>query len=221
VASLPLGGAARADSRQDVLAPGTRFATPILRAEADRSGPTVLVVAGIHGNEAAGPVAARELASLRLERGRLLVVPEANRPALAARSRYTPGSRHGDLNRDFPTRQRGLPRGEMAHALCATSESMGSSVVVCPEPSVRSEVEPMAARVLTAVNASIARPEAKFTRIQPGPDGSFARAMVEQRAIPALVLETTWTQPLELRVAQHRLMIRCALEALGVARRAW
>jgi hypothetical protein len=70
--------------------------------EADEPGPTVLMQAGIHGDEIAGVHALSELLEegIRPRRGRLLVVPVMNPPAYRARLRAAPGGL--DLNRQFP-----------------------------------------------------------------------------------------------------------------------
>ncbi|MBW2455648.1 MAG: succinylglutamate desuccinylase/aspartoacylase family protein [Deltaproteobacteria bacterium] len=220
-----------------VLAAGTRFETSWRLIDSGQSGPTVMVVAGIHGNELAPPEAAQQLRSEPLATGRMLIVPEASRPAIAAKSRYAPRSLYPNLNRNFPTRQRSEPRGIMAPALWdrtrglrpdwvldlhegwgfrASSKSMGSSVVAAADRRVEDRLLPMAERVLAAVNKTITSPSKTFQLIRPGPNGSYARAVVEQLAIPALVLETTWVQPLELRLAQQQLMVRTVLRALGM-----
>jgi len=73
---------------------------PILgRHDSGHPGPTVLIIGGIHGNEPAGLMAAREVLA-RLERGRLgragrVVAVAANQPALAVGRRYI----NRDLNR--------------------------------------------------------------------------------------------------------------------------
>jgi hypothetical protein len=76
--------------------------------EASTPGPTLLVQAGIHGDETAGVHALQELLEegLRPTRGRLLVIPVMNPPAYRADQRAAPGGL--DLNRCFP----GDPHGE-------------------------------------------------------------------------------------------------------------
>jgi len=236
---LTLSRVARADPSQSSgkLAAGTRFETTYTLVDSGAPGPLVMIVAGIHGNELAPPEAARRLVSEPLEKGRLFVLPDASRPAIAARARYAPNSRYPNLNRNFPTLRRPTPRGVMAPALWAetqsrapdwvvdlhegwgyraSSKSMGSSVVAAIHPRVEARLLPMAERVLQAVNTTVDKPGKTFQLIRPGPKGSFARAVVEQLTIPALVFETTWTQPMELRLTQQRLMVRTLLGALGM-----
>jgi hypothetical protein len=88
------------------LPPGVHWFSPTLPLhvfEAERSGPTALVQAGIHGDEIAGVHALAELLeedALRPTRGRIIVVPVMNPPAYRARERKAPGGL--DLNRCFP-----------------------------------------------------------------------------------------------------------------------
>lgn len=86
-------------------APGAHWLTPtvVLHVfDAPEPGPTVLMQAGIHGDEVAGVHALAELLEegLTPQRGRLLVVPVMNAPAYRARQRAAPGGL--DLNRCFP-----------------------------------------------------------------------------------------------------------------------
>lgn len=194
----------------------------------------MLVFAGIHGNETAPPYAARALLSLELLRGQLSIVPEANPAALAVRNRYTPGAPFPNLNRNFPTSTQ-VARGPIAIALWglvsriapawtldlhegwgfrATSRSMGSSVVHAPHPSTTPLALAMAQRVLADVNAT--GPTHPFQLIEPGPEGSLARSVVETLGRPALTFETTWTQPRKLRERQHVAMVSTVLRALDM-----
>jgi predicted deacylase len=230
--SLQRFGEARAATQKQI-APGTRFETPMRLLDSGTPGPTVLIVAGIHGNEPAPPRAACRIATP--SRGRLWIVPEANRTALKAHSRFTPGEAHGDLNRNFPTARRPTPRGALAEALwnatvqvdpdwvldlhegwgySARGRSMGSSIVAPNEP--RAATEPIARRLLARINETIERTDKRFKLLRPGPNGSFARAVNETLGRPALVFETTWVEPMELRIAQQLLLVEEALAALGM-----
>lgn len=75
---------------------------PVHVFEADEPGATVIIEAGIHGDEIAGVHALEELLEdeLRPRRGRLIVIPRMNPAAYRARQRARPGGL--DLNRCFP-----------------------------------------------------------------------------------------------------------------------
>ena len=64
-------------------------------------GPVLMVIAGVHGDEASGPLAAKQLASgPPPARGSLVILTSASPEALAAGQRWLPG--WSDLNRAFP-----------------------------------------------------------------------------------------------------------------------
>ncbi|TWB87254.1 hypothetical protein FBZ93_12235 [Bradyrhizobium macuxiense] len=80
-------------------------------------GPSVLLMAGNHGNEYEGQVILMNLIrSLRHEdvRGRLLILPGANAPAVRADRRNSPLD-DGNLNRQFPGDPDGGPTSMIAH----------------------------------------------------------------------------------------------------------
>ncbi|MFC5367612.1 succinylglutamate desuccinylase/aspartoacylase family protein [Salinirubrum litoreum] len=107
------------------LLPGTKYATPLHVIDSGRPGPTALVVGGVHGDEEAGFATANRLTDLRPATGRVVVLPEANRPAIAAGRRAT---REGDLNRQFPTGR--TPTSRLAHAIWDVVERYDPDVVV-------------------------------------------------------------------------------------------
>ena len=202
-------------------------------------GITVLVVGGIHGNEPAPPHAVRALEEVDVRRGKLVLLPEANPKALAARSRHTPGARFLDVNRNFPIASRPEPRGPLATELWRFAKrtrpdwvidvhegfdfnrrnpkSVGSSVTWVPHRQVGACSARLARSVVDHMNESIEDESRHFTLLAPGPEGSFARSITESLGIPSLVLETTRAlQPLEVRVAQHRRMLAFVLDQLAV-----
>jgi predicted deacylase len=82
-----------------------------------RPGPTLLLTGGNHGDEYEGPVALmrllRRMPQLRL-RGRLIVIPGLNFPALLNATRTSPID-GGNLNRAFPGRRNGTLTEMIAH----------------------------------------------------------------------------------------------------------
>ena len=71
-------------------------------------GPTVLIFAGIHGDESAGYLAADRYVSLKLVKGNLIIVPRLNLYAILTGKRT--GLSGGDLNRKFqPSEENGDP----------------------------------------------------------------------------------------------------------------
>ncbi|WP_271611700.1 succinylglutamate desuccinylase/aspartoacylase family protein [Bradyrhizobium sp. CCBAU 21362] len=120
------------------------------------SGPTVLLISGIHGDEYEGQIALSKLAA-NLQpvdiTGRVLILPMANFPAAKTGARTSPID-DGDLNRLFPGEANGSVSQQIAaymeHALMAISDFVidlhagGSSImhvaaaiVVAEEDAVR------------------------------------------------------------------------------------
>lgn len=78
---------------------GTEYETTVHVLTASGSGPTAFALGGMHGDERAGIEAAHVATEYGLDRGRLVLVPEANKPAVEANERHGP---EGDFNRKFP-----------------------------------------------------------------------------------------------------------------------
>ncbi|MBO1268237.1 succinylglutamate desuccinylase/aspartoacylase family protein [Arthrobacter cavernae] len=81
------------------------------------SGPTVLLVAGTHGDEYEGQILLHELIrSVQPEdlTGTLIIVPSANAPAVTAGTRVSPID-HGNLNRSYPGAPAQGPTAQAAH----------------------------------------------------------------------------------------------------------
>lgn len=95
--------------------PGGHFGPIAVLAGAP--GPTLLLSGGVHGDEYAGPVALMRLAHAldpaRL-RGRLIIVPALNAPAVRAATRCSPLD-GGNMNRAFPGDADGGPTAMIAH----------------------------------------------------------------------------------------------------------
>ncbi|WP_244923380.1 succinylglutamate desuccinylase/aspartoacylase domain-containing protein [Ochrobactrum quorumnocens] len=80
-------------------------------------GPTVLLTAGTHGDEYEGQIALRRIAAALCDtkvRGRVIILPELNRPAVIAGCRNSPLD-SGNLNRLFPGIANGGPTSMIAH----------------------------------------------------------------------------------------------------------
>jgi predicted deacylase len=80
-------------------------------------GPTLVISAGVHGDEYEGQIAvanlARELDAAEI-RGRLILLPMVNFPAAEAGCRVSPLD-HGNLNRLYPGNPKGAPSEMIAH----------------------------------------------------------------------------------------------------------
>ncbi len=85
---------------------GTRYQTPYFVKTGALPGPTIVVMGGLHGDEIAGYLAARQLKDWTVNSGTLVLVPDANVPAMKANRRFVgrnmnalfPGKADGDGN---------------------------------------------------------------------------------------------------------------------------
>ena len=76
----------------------TRQELTIHTIEGRQKGPTLLIIAGIHGDEGAGCLTAERYIDVKLEKGNLIIVPRLNGPAVDSGKRCGLG---GDMNRLF------------------------------------------------------------------------------------------------------------------------
>lgn len=222
------------------LAEGTAFETPIYVQDSGRHGPDVVIISGLHGDEPASAYAAGQIRHWPLRRGRLVVVPRGNVPALRAGKRLTPNvsSDIANANRNFPKsgEARDAPaRGELGVALWAllrhekptwvldlhegfdihlrNKESVGRSIIVAPDE----RTDAVVARMLGAVNASITNENERFVRLTTPVDGSLARAAAERLGARAMIVETA-TKGLarSTRAMQQRRMVHAFLSELDM-----
>ena len=222
-----------------ILLPHTRYATRYYIIESGLKGPTVMIVGGVHGDEPAGALAAEVIRHWTIKSGRLVVIPAANIPALAADRRLTPelGEERNNLNRNFPLSAEAdaaAARGDQAQAIWQVARasqpdwlvdlhegvdfhrlnpgSTGGSIIaspLAPAPAVANEL-------IATVNGMITHHELDFVHLSPPVDGSLARAAGEHLHIPSLIIETTRKDPLELRVRQQEVIVHGLLAHLGM-----
>ena len=98
---------------------GTEWSTPAVITHSGFEGPRVMILAGVHGNEPGGWIAAEVIAQWEVERGSLIVVPRANLLATQILARTT--DELGDLNRLYPgnSSEDALPMSRMAAQIAA------------------------------------------------------------------------------------------------------
>ncbi len=234
------GGVSSPVVSEGSLGAGTDWVTPWYTVDSGVEGPVVLITGGIHGNEPAGNYAAEQIRHWPVVKGKLVVVPEVNRRAMAARVRGTPGEEAygGDLNRAFPrTGEPNKGATEVAEALWRLTEKVRPDWVIDLHEGVgvsrrepgtvgssilcraTAETRPYFERALEAVNGTIRDRENHFVLLgrSGAMNGSFTRAARERLGANTAMFETTWKGfPLAVRVRQHRIMANRLLRDLGM-----
>ncbi|HUT10811.1 MAG TPA: BPL-N domain-containing protein [Thermoguttaceae bacterium] len=235
-------GSAAAEVRRStgLIAEGTPWENPYYIVDTGVEGPTLLITAGLHGNEPAGYRAAEQIRRWPLRCGKLIVVPRTNTPGLEQNTRWLPGEPEElrNANRNFPKSDGpNEARGKLAGALweflgqrppdwvvdlhegidfhVANPESVGSSIVYFDTPEMRK----LADKIHRDVNATIDDPKREIVKLSKGPiDGGLVRATIERLGAKGFCFETTFQhQPLSTRTRQHRVMVHRLLCELGMA----
>ncbi len=212
--------------------PGTKYETELYIIRSNKPGTTVLVSGGIHGNETAGFTAARLVKDYGIDAGTLLVLPDANRPAIQAKVRYTS---EGDLNRDFPQAKGESADSTLAKALFAifaqygvkwhadlhegfdyykntSSSSVGQSVIYYPNTATAALAKSIQSRLNTGIKDSYKQ----FSLLKYPVPGSFARSGAEVYGINSFIFETVTKEPLDQRVKYQLVVVDELLKASGL-----
>lgn len=159
-------------------------------------GPTILLMAGNHGDEYEGPIAlSRLVRDLRPEHiaGRVIVLTAANLPAVLAGARTSPLD-GGNLNRAFPGDPDGGPTSRIAHCIDSVLLPMadayidlhagGASLDYLPFCSMRLSGDPDLDRRSRALLDAFAPPLAFIWAQAPG--RGYSTAAANARGVPSL-----------------------------------
>jgi predicted deacylase len=219
------------------LAQNTKFETPFYLIKGSRKGTTVMLTAGIHGNEKASVLAANKLlvllkkGSIQIDNGVLILVPVVNQQAFKQNIRGIP-----DLNRTFPRKPNTEARHPLSRALFRLAKQdqpawyidlheanglsnvnprvLGQTIITNPNsiaiPSVR--------RIVAQMNRTIAQRSKHFTvrlYVLPGSGRTTAYQQFNSRAI---TVETCWSLPISDRVNFQMQILRHLLNETGLIR---
>jgi predicted deacylase len=162
---------------------------------ANGSGPSVLLVAGNHGDEYEGQIAlmklVRSLDPSRL-RGRLIVLTAANYPAVMAGRRVSPID-GGNLNRCFPGNANGTPTEMIAHYIesvllarcqyCLDLHSGGSSLEYVAHAHARRPEDAKRRAATEALIAAFGAPYGGLVRPLQGEPRTLSAAAERQNVV--------------------------------------
>jgi len=217
------------------LAAGTSHAAPYYIVPGGRSGPVMMIVAGIHGNETASIHSARQLVEqlrnrrLRIARGKLIIVPVANPQAYRKRIRGVP-----DLNRTFPKGPKRPATHPMSQAIVQLMKTykpswyldlheanglskhdakvLGQTLVT----DAANPVVPAARRVIQRVNSALQSSSHQFhLRLHPllGSSRTAAARLIHAKTV---TVETCWSLPFHVRKSYQNRIIKHFLREAGM-----
>lgn len=217
------------------LAGATKFETPYYMIKGVSKGNTVIVTAGVHGNESASILGAMKLMnllqkkSLRINSGTLIIVPIVNQKAYKSHIRGIP-----DLNRTFPRNCYSKAQHPLSAALFRLAKQfrptwyidlheagglsklnprvLGQTLITNPQ----SKAIPSVKRVIGRMNRSIVNKSRHFTiRLHklPGSGRTAANVVLDSRAI---TVETSCDLPRHDRVNFQIKIVRHLLKEAGL-----
>nr|WP_145163919.1 succinylglutamate desuccinylase/aspartoacylase family protein [Paenibacillus terrae] len=217
------------------LAKGTPFETWLHLFHGELPGPTVMIVAGIHGKEVGSIRAAQKLVKqlrnqeLTIISGSLIVVPVANQPAFKKRVRGTP-----DLNRTFPRGQNRKATQEMSRALFSimqkykpawyldlheanglsskSKDVLGQTLITNPgNASI-----PIVRKIIKQMNGIVTRPSHRFHIRLHKLKGSSRTAAAERIYANAVTVETCWSLKMNTRIEYQMQVVQHFLREAGL-----
>jgi predicted deacylase len=207
-----------------------KFETPYYIIKGRLKGNTVMITAGVHGNEIASIRAAKKLlvllqkGKLHINSGMLILVPIVNQNAYKQRIRGFP-----DLNRTFPSKSNKGSYHPLSAALFRLAKRyqpkwyidlheanglsnvnpkvLGQTLIANP----KSKAIPSARRIVRHMNHSIDQKSRHFTirlRNLPGSGRTAAFRLLNSKAI---TVETSWNLPISDRLNFQMEIIRTIL----------
>ena len=207
----------------------------VLRGEED--GPTLYIVAGVHGDEVAGWLAGNLLKQATLKAGTLYILSPANPYGAEQNQRKTKSDR--DLNRNFPGNPDGWDAERIAASIYAdirdkqpelvldlheaiakedNYEALGANYDALGNSLICQSLGGIGELVLDALLTSEAGELCSGTLTLYGspPTGSLNRTVTEALGIPVITVETLRADPLAQRVQNQLELVEFVLEHYGM-----
>ncbi|MDD4803069.1 MAG: succinylglutamate desuccinylase/aspartoacylase family protein [Syntrophomonas sp.] len=207
---------AATSTKTKTIAAGTKYATKLYIIKSSNPGPVVMIVGGVHGNEPAGYKAAAKVKNYSIKKGTLLIIPQANKRAVAAHKRSIGGN---DLNRDFPTSRYDKPDSTISKAIfkvvkdydvdwlmdmhegvnyqkVRSSGSVGQSLIYYPD----TQTKKIASKIVRSFNKRIKTSYKDFSLLRHPVSGSLASASAKVLGVNSFILETCTRDSLSNRI---------------------
>lgn len=209
---------------------GTPYETTMTVIESAQPGPTVFVVAGVHGDEAAAWNAGYLLQKAEIKTGKLYVIAPGNALGAKNLTRYVVDKL--DLNRSFPGNPNGNPAEQIADAILSqikeaqpvmlldlhearnsslSRDYLGSSLIYTELDGMEDFFFDM--MIATQMGDICSEP---FAIHSPGPVGSINRTVTCELSIPSITVETFRGYPMERRISDQLDIVQYALRYYGM-----
>ena len=228
---------------------GTPYHTPVFIFDSGKPGETVMILGGTHGDEPAGYEAGlrlvRELEIAAPKKGKVIIIPMANRVADSIYNRRIPvpaGAdwERGNLNRCYPGKENGLPMERMAWQITQLARKNKVQIFIdmhearyfhlnTPQESYRKKGlgqtiiyypnEPsswVVMNLLDNINSAIANPDEQFSAIEKPILHSAAWWAGKYMNIAAFTFETMRKLSLQQRINYHLKLVGIVLKTAQV-----
>lgn len=200
---------------------GTDYETPVYIIKTDYKEPTIMIVAGTHGNEKAGIKAAEYLKeNIEIERGTLIIIPKANIFACEENLRCFPPEIN--LNRVYPGNPQGNSVEKLAYEIFGLMKKYDISLLVDLHESIEFYRKnpknygqtvvidsnddclfELSSFLVEEMNKGIIEDGNKYQVLVDPIKGSTAYCAYYQLGIPALTFETCRKLPLSFRTEEQ------------------
>ncbi len=223
------------DSQRDVylLAEGTEEENTVVVLQGKEDGPSIYIVAGVHGDEQAGWRAGNLLKEATIQSGTVYIVSPANRYGAKKDQRRTKDA--WDLNRSFPGSPDGGDAARIAYSIFTDIqdkqpalvldlhearpkeddyEKLGANYDALGNSLICQSLDRIGDLVLDAMLTSEAGNlcSSALTLYGSPPSGSVNHTVTQQLGIPAITVETLRSEPLAQRVRNQLDLVEFILE---------
>jgi hypothetical protein len=228
---------------------GTDYETPAFIFDSGTEGENIFIIGGTHGNEPAGYEAAlREIEILERNfprKGKVIIIPLANRQSVNSYSRRIPvpegvDIERGNLNRCYPGRIDGLPMERMAFEIEQLARKHNVTIFIdqhearyfhlnTPKESNRDQGlgqtiiyypnEPsswIVMNLIDGINSTISNLDEQFSAVEMPIRNSAAWWAGEYLDIGAFTFETMRQMDLDKRINYHIDLVKIVLELNGI-----
>lgn len=210
---------------------GTPVAAEMLVINSRQAGKTILVIAGIHGDETAGITAGEQLKKIkRLNAGTLLLLSPANTPGAKNGERNV--EQHRDLNRSFPGEKNRDLTDQLAADIFRIVREYQPDIILDLHEASREEgnrdflgnsliftdlsgMEELVPGLVTDTQSGTLC-SSPFTYYGPAPAGSLNREVTERLTTPVLTIETAEDDPMQRRVDNHLALVHAVMQHYGL-----